>query len=847
MVIEIIYFLILLLVILIIFDRSYHAVVSSCRKFFNMDPEDAKFMRTERKPGSIDVHPNVDAIILNYDLDIQILASKDSVIYEEKKGLKKIIELPMINSRTDCHVLSKEVVSQCDLIHHSRLAEVEQIIYYLKKRKLQTGVKGGSALLLDAGQNSTDKNEANYNSLSDYIDLLYEGMTEKIKGAQLIQLLARDPQNLEALAKNEILISALGRVLREDWKRSIALSTHLVFTFFCFSMYSCFHDVILKCKVGSICMDILDYELRRYDKWKADFEGSEAPSDTPIVPAARKPCPSSASMSEIPRSRIPEPVRPKSGNFSDTNITQIMEGSIYEDLTNSMECIDDKKLTDEQKLKRFRTLVKKQEHLLRVAFYLLLNISEDETVEEKMSKRNIIGLLGKALDRENEDLLILVATFLKKLSIMQCNKEAMMGSSNVVEKLPRLLESNSADLVHLTLKLLFNLSFDGAVRAKIVQVGMLPKIRSLLSDDKHQEVVLKILYHLSYEDEIKHQFMDCIGLITDMLVLNVGSESDKAMVALCINLATDPSNAQHIIKKNRLQSLMMRAFTYQDAMLMKMLRNISDYPASAPSFIEFVGDIAKAVVESRDEDFIRECIGILSNIYLPDLDWAEIFKHFDMVKWVKNIISSNNADAELILHVVVLLGTAASDEGCAKLFCETNILGLLIDLLKTHQEDDEIVLQIVYIFYVTLAHGSNIEYIVGKTEAPAYLIDLLQDNNKLIRKLSNTCLNMIADHNRTWAERIRIEKFRNHNAQWLALVDSQQLALEDEEDGEEDELPPYLNTEYLSTAVVPPLSDLVTDLHDAPDAEIISDKELNFDYFDGNHQNELEATEFEDL
>lgn len=70
-----------------------------------------------------------------------------------------------------------------------------------------------------------------------------------------------------------------------------------------------------------------------------------------------------------------------------------------------------------------------------------------------------------------------------------------------------------------------------------------------------------------------------------MLSLNVGNENDKTMVGLCINLATDLTNTQHMMKKNRLQSLMMRAFTYQDAMLMKMLRNISDNTATAPSFI----------------------------------------------------------------------------------------------------------------------------------------------------------------------------------------------------------------------------------------------------------------------
>ncbi|KAJ8955591.1 hypothetical protein NQ318_001421 [Aromia moschata] len=327
MVIGFITFNALLVVLLSILTLAYYFIVYSCRILYEMEPEEAKYMRTERKPGSMDVHPNIDAIVLNYEMDVQILGPKENVIHGEKKS-KKIIELPMINSRTDCHSLSKEVVNQCDLIHHSRLAEVEQIIYYLKKRKLQSGGKGIPTLLGDGDKNIIDKTqngvqEANYNNLSDYIDLLYEGMTEKIRGAHLIQFLARDPENLEALSKNETLISALGRVLREDWKRSIALSTHLVFTFFCFSMYSCFHEVILKCKVGSICMDIVDYELRRYDRWKADLEGVEAPSDIPII---RKPCPSSASMSEIPRSRIPEPVRPKSGNFTDSNIRAVMEG-----------------------------------------------------------------------------------------------------------------------------------------------------------------------------------------------------------------------------------------------------------------------------------------------------------------------------------------------------------------------------------------------------------------------------------------------------------------------------------------------------------------------------------------
>lgn len=778
-----------------------------------MDPEEAKFMRTERRPGSIDVHQNLNAIVLNYEIEVDILGSKDAVLFSEKKNMKRIIELPMLNSRTDCLALAKEVVNQCDLIHHSRVSEVEQSIFYLKKRKLGHGI---SKDLEKNNKNSPLPDSPNYTNLLEYIELLYEGMSEKIKGAHQIQLLARDPSNLEALYKNETVISALGRVLREDWKRSIVLSTHLIYTFFCFSMYSIFHNVVIKCKVGSICMDIIDYELRRHDKWTAELEGNETSPDALI---SRK-CPNSASMSEFPKSRIPEPVRPRSGNFGDINIKALMEGSIYDDLTTSTDSINDKKMTDAERAKRYRTLIKKQEHLLRVAFYLLLNIAEDESIEEKMTKRNIVGLLIKSLERENEELLILVVTFLKKLSIMQCNKDNM-ANLNIIDKLPKLLDSQTPDLVHLTLKLLYNLSFDGKLRNKMIKANLLPKLMNLISDERHQEVILKLLYHLSYDDDVKTQFTDSVGLIIDMLLLSFGREGDQVMIALCINLSINLLNAQQMVKQNRLQSIISRAYNYQNVSLMKMLHNISEHEVIRPQFVEFVGDISKAVVESKNEDFIRECIGILNNLNLPELDWSEIFKHFGMVTWIEKVLVNNNSDIELVLQVIVLLGTAAADEGCSKLLCESNILKLLIEHLKTHQEDDEIVLQIIYVFYVILSNEITIDYLINNTEAPAYLIDLLQDNNKGIREICNTCLNIISEHNKSWGDRIKIEKFRQHNCQWLQMVDSQQLEPEEDED---DELPPYLNTEYLSTAVVPPISDFNDDLED--NDGLISDEDL---------------------
>lgn len=68
-----------------------------------------------------------------------------------------------------------------------------------------------------------------------------------------------------------------------------------------------------------------------------------------------------------------------------------------------------------------------------------------------------------------------------------------------------------------------------------------------------------------------------------------------------------------------------------------------------------MGDLAKAITESKKDNFVFECVGVLSNLHLPDLDWAEIFKHFDMTKWIKNIISSNTTEPDMILAVMYSL------------------------------------------------------------------------------------------------------------------------------------------------------------------------------------------------
>uniref|UniRef100_A0A182P2A7 Kinesin associated protein kap n=1 Tax=Anopheles epiroticus TaxID=199890 RepID=A0A182P2A7_9DIPT len=864
-----------------------------------MQSEDAKYIKKRWKGGTVEPHPTEKALIVNYKLEAAVFGDPGDPMLEDKKDCQRIIRLKSLNSKTDPAVLAREVVEKCDLIHKSQLCDIEQIIYYLKNRKVvETPVVGAAghhhhqrsvSRIADKSSASTvDTEKASIRNVDDYIELLYEDLAEKVKGSRLILQLARDPDNLEELEKNgtilshthclEAVLSALSRVLREDWRRSLDLSTNIIYIFFCFSTYTNFHSVIVNYKIGSLCMDVIDYELRRYDQMKHDIDarksmsasgcstGSGGPKepremDTPVgVKSSTEQLDTIIDQEkpkemEPPRRRIPElKQRPKSGNWSGSLMTgsgtslngpltkaHSMNNSYHEQLTNEAgpnspgglagsiissnstesmnaggsgahtpgsdtalsEKPDPRKQKDDyDKInKQFKLFVRKQEQLLRVAFYLLLNIAENVKLEEKMRKKNIVKMLLTALERQNFDLLVLVVTFLKKLSIVLDNKEEMY-ELNIVEKLPRLLQSQK-DLVQMTLKLLFNLSFDARLRAKMIRVGLLPKLVTFLSDDKHHGIVTKILYHMSLDDKVKSMFTytDCVPVVVDMLLLNLNQKSDPDLIALGINLALNRRNAAMMIENNRLHSLMSRAFKCQDTLIMKMIRNISLHDTLRPHFVDFVGDLAKILTECDEEEFSVECLGILGNLALADLDYSQIIHNFNLIPLIRNMLVPGKYKDDLVLEMVVFIGTCALDESCAMLLCKADVILSLIELLKAKQEDDEMVLQIVFVFQQVLRHESTRCYMIKDTESPAYLIDLMHDKNEEIRRVCDVCLDIIAITDTEWASRITLEKFRNHNSQWLSMVDSQENADDIQTYGpvEDDEadLPTYLTSEYL--------------------------------------------------
>ena len=120
----------------------------------------------------------------------------------------------------------------------------------------------------------------------------------------------------------------------------------------------------------------------------------------------------------------------------------------------------------EKENQKHKSTLRKQDKLLFVGFYILLNLAEDLAVERKMVIRSLIPSLVTTLTRRFDDLLILVVTFLKKLCIVGENKEAMKRLG-VVEILNRFVPCSSQPLIMISLRLLFNLSFDKVINVNV--------------------------------------------------------------------------------------------------------------------------------------------------------------------------------------------------------------------------------------------------------------------------------------------------------------------------------------------------------------------------------------------
>ncbi|WKY00350.1 hypothetical protein Q1695_014866 [Nippostrongylus brasiliensis] len=645
---------------------------------------------------TVDAHPVDQAIIIKY-------RSSDNRSRSSSE-CQKVINLKDLNDDVDIERLTNVVMEKCPLIPNGMQQDVKQILLYLLNRnKRARSASSVSSAEYSSLTMSSSSLRADMDQVDSYIELFYEDAAEKNRGALLILELTKTTANLEALIENETLIGALARVFREDWKRNFDLATTIVRIFVQFSYYNQFQPTLLHHKVGAVCMNAMEYELKRSDLWAAEAKNAE--------------------------------------------------------LKTASKC---------------QLAIRKQQTLLAACITLLTNLAHDINVELKMVRRDVVPMLLRCLSfRDSAELTLATVQLLLKLSIFEENK-VVMEQGDVIGKLLQLFPIGDVELRRVTIRLLFNLSFDAKSRRRMVSEGLVAHVVPLIESDAK---ALNLLYQLSVNDDAKAMltFTDAMQLLMRDLLTGNGSEATKAVL---LNACAEKRNAQLVCGHDGqgLALLLDAAIDGRDLMVAKIIRSIAYH--EGPTQDVFVSSMSrlletglKNAVMQEDEYAALglELIGTAALIKVAD--WNSLCNTFDLVNWMSERLKASAGENEpLQLQLVIMCGTMARQVDAARNLVP--LLEIFLQLLHTMQEDDEFVVQLLYLFLQLLRHRELANRLMGSDSAlGAYVIDLMHDKNPAIREMCDNALVIIGEHSQEWARRIAGERFRWHNAQWLDTIE----------------------------------------------------------------------------
>lgn len=552
-------------------------------------------------PGLIEDDKEECAIVVHY-------SSSEPGSNELKQHTKRL-RLNAHIMQSDPSRLADDVMRKCKYIAESKRPFVEMLIanlqdYYAKRPDALDNAEAAQEAARQRRRRRNDEPDdepADMDCIDSYIDMLYEGEDdaryEKIRATEKILRLSCHVGNLEQLIQNHTLMGAISRVLAEEHKRSVELTYNITRVFLAFSNFIEMHGILSNYRVGSICVDIIVFEVKRSQHHEQN-----------VTILANKIADAKLGLHDS-RDDIFEHER---------NLTEL-------------------KNTQQQEVARSRIMQRKQDKILYVCLHILINLAENIQVEYRMVRKNLIEHMSRIFAHSNSvPLLSLTATFLKKLSLFEENKDRMV-KSGLIPRICRFFPCASIELMIALLHLIFNLSFDAELRELMVKNSFIPKLVAALKDNfRYRESALRILYHVSVDDRCKSMFTyaEAIPIIMQLIIkFPPHKKITRELAALAVNLSLNRHNAEIMSQNRGLQALINRVERTQDPLLMKMIRNLSLWTFSLQEDLQkpetdykhrglwsrHVTQLLAIAINTDSHDMLVEALGTLGNMTKHDL------------------------------------------------------------------------------------------------------------------------------------------------------------------------------------------------------------------------------------
>lgn len=337
-----------------------------------------------------------------------------------------------------------------------------------------------------------------------------------------------------------------------------------------------------------------------------------------------------------------------------------------------------------------QALINKQNIFFRYSLYILLNISEDLKLEYKIHHKGIVSILGKLLERNNQELLLIVVLFLKKLSVFVEDKNQMKELC-IYKSLTPLLYLDNELLIVNTLKLLYNLMIDRDIRVYLFRAGIVPKLISFFLKDRYTSVIVSIFYLISCEQKFVPIFKTNEQMI-DSLVEKIFTNVDykPIVIRLLTNLAINEDMAAMMINKNgnRLHELIGSAIVDNNVHLLRLCRNITCHSNDDSTFNSTtVNSLFESIKQTNASPEMQiECASILANLAPAILDhWVRLFEKYSFIDFIHNyrITDKKTNHSEALSYLLNMMAKALSnDRELADYIIDNQMVDYLLNLIN---------------------------------------------------------------------------------------------------------------------------------------------------------------------
>ena len=553
-------------------------------------------------------------------------------------------------------------------------------------------------------KNLTDLQKVSYEEIEKYADLLYEEKYEdKIIGARNILFLIREPEIMFLiLQEKQNLLDILSRTLRDEHKKQMELSIYLLTFFESFSYYNQFHQFLIEQSIGEICLSVIDFQFMKYEYRKDEM------------------------------------IRWSSNDSISQNEYQ-------------------------SAMDKFLFLVRKQDRILYMAFMILLHLAEDPKIEVKMVKKDIVGFLIKNLSRQNINLLSVILLFLKKLSMFQVNKDAML-KGKILDKLMAIFEIQHPLIWAINIQLIFNLSFDHNFRMQIIsKPEYFLKLCEHFKLPDFRSNILRTLYNLSLEEESKPLFYqsDSIYILFELIDKFPEKIIGPELAALTLNLMTYPQNAKKMAEDGRIKNLIERALKNSDFELIKIVKCIIKYSDDSDIndiYDNYVDDYFLKILNTKMEsnEFLIEIIEILSYV---DSDWGEKLDKFKLIQFFEKNLKDSNYD-DLLNVVIQFFGNIASNKDCSSKIANSKIIAILHNTLVKKIDNYSIVFGIIFALYQLMPWEDTKKIILNEVELIQLILNCAKSDNEEITFVCLRFLEIVQIYDKKWGEIIKRTKFK---------------------------------------------------------------------------------------